>query len=829
MAEETIVGVPKSEYLKSLKKGQGGYAPDTFKRVVSNIEEKEGSAAAEDFKRRSSSASVQVLKEKFPEETTPSSRPIEQPQEEQIDSKTTTPIDSSLPPAVVQQLNKPGVQETQPVNNSYSYTFLSPTPTSEYNIDSTKETLRKKADRTFYELQQAQFEQERKPTLKGAVKTTYLGMKGSTLAIGQGGVNFITYVKENPVESVLTAAALLTPIPGDEVIAGGNLLRTIREAYVTVQGTRYALDSSKRISSSPTPGATALEVVGETGAAAITYKALNEVVTNPVVQRTIVRGVQLPALTTQSVIGRGKGGTIKSVKSARSRRLSKPEIQKRNRGQVTMQQTKELGQMVTKRARKQYFQQQPKQTTYEYDIPSGKYTFYEKGGKSFLKKGKTILQAKKIQKKGKPFNFQSLKDTPKTLRNEPLNPRSEQVLAQLKTKQSNKLNVKNLPSKSDNFLPRSLESLKTVRPGLEQSSFSDLSGRGKGTDLSGSKPQLKYVEPPAEPTRGGFRKGQREKLLDRLNKAKVNRDLELEDINNRIETFIDSSISSSVDSASKNIIGTLPSNSVSSKPDSFINVKPTTKSLTGLAPFQVPIQESPVKLTTTPVIVQDSKPSSDVKESPETDYMLVVEPSSDVSTVNDVSSVQEPKPRLVIEPTTDSRIRRRSGESTPAPPIPIFEPEPNISPPGRNPPPPSPVSPPPPPRINNPFNPVIFPSLKFKPNLNQKNVGQPGFNVFVRVKGMFKQLDQNTYSRSEALNLGAYKVGTSAAATFYIEESRSPISSSFGGKGVLSDFYKKGKLFIEKRSRRIKSAGELQEITQKGLRAIKNKKLLGGN
>lgn len=68
-----------------------------------------------------------------------------------------------------------------------------------------------------------------------------------------------------------------------------------------------------------------------------------------------------------------------------------------------------------------------------------------------------------------------------------------------------------------------------------------------------------------------------------------------------------------------------------------------------------------------------------------------------------------------------------------------------------------------------------------------------------------------------------FKVGTSASATFKIQESDSTDVGTFNGRGQRSDFYMKENMFIEKRERRIKSSGELREITFKGIQANRNK------
>ena len=94
---------------------------------------------------------------------------------------------------------------------------------------------------------------------------------------------------------------------------------------------------------------------------------------------------------------------------------------------------------------------------------------------------------------------------------------------------------------------------------------------------------------------------------------------------------------------------------------------------------------------------------------------------------------------------------------------------------------------------------------------------------------MFRQLNTQALSKRDAINFGAFNVGHTSAATFKVMPAGRPATGSFKKKGFMGDFYKKGNLFIEKRGRRIKSSGELREITYKGIQALKMGKLkIGG-
>ena len=70
-------------------------------------------------------------------------------------------------------------------------------------------------------------------------------------------------------------------------------------------------------------------------------------------------------------------------------------------------------------------------------------------------------------------------------------------------------------------------------------------------------------------------------------------------------------------------------------------------------------------------------------------------------------------------------------------------------------------------------------------------------------------------------HVGATIVGRTAAATFKLVPTKAKQLGKFTGRGNLRDFYRKGSLFIEKRGRRIKSRGEVEEITLKGLAALR--------
>ena len=116
---------------------------------------------------------------------------------------------------------------------------------------------------------------------------------------------------------------------------------------------------------------------------------------------------------------------------------------------------------------------------------------------------------------------------------------------------------------------------------------------------------------------------------------------------------------------------------------------------------------------------------------------------------------------------------------------------------------------------------VIFPKV----DLHNTKKDKIGFDVFARIKGKFQRVNQDALSKQHAINYGTFHVGNTSSASFKIVESSNPLGT-FKGTGEISNFYKSKKesgVYIEKRGKRITSLGEKQEITMKGLFALKNK------
>lgn len=132
-----------------------------------------------------------------------------------------------------------------------------------------------------------------------------------------------------------------------------------------------------------------------------------------------------------------------------------------------------------------------------------------------------------------------------------------------------------------------------------------------------------------------------------------------------------------------------------------------------------------------------------------------------------------------------------------------------------------------------PFPKVIsyMPSVPF--SFGKKRRGVEGFDVLVRRAGRFVKINPMALSREEALDYGAFKIDTSALASFKINPSfgRVDKSSYSFSKGAFSRLKKdldlKEGIYIEKSRKRISTAGELKEITFKGLQVRKSKSKFG--
>lgn len=102
-----------------------------------------------------------------------------------------------------------------------------------------------------------------------------------------------------------------------------------------------------------------------------------------------------------------------------------------------------------------------------------------------------------------------------------------------------------------------------------------------------------------------------------------------------------------------------------------------------------------------------------------------------------------------------------------------------------------------------------------------------GFFVEIREKGLFRKVKGSFSDVRSAFGGGKRIVGGKAAASFRIRESRTGriISDLQIEDQTIRKSKKEEGVFIERRGKRIKSGGELKEITYKGVRASKRKRL----
>jgi len=133
-------------------------------------------------------------------------------------------------------------------------------------------------------------------------------------------------------------------------------------------------------------------------------------------------------------------------------------------------------------------------------------------------------------------------------------------------------------------------------------------------------------------------------------------------------------------------------------------------------------------------------------------------------------------------------------------------------------------------KIIDPFIPPT-PSLPKKPENNIQKAGGE-FSLLVRRRGKFQEVGIFD-TIGEAFAKGKTVVGTTAGASFKVERDNQVVNRRLGLLDQ-SQFYKSKKeegVFIERREKRISTAGEKEEITYKGLAILginRNKKRKGG-
>jgi hypothetical protein len=124
-------------------------------------------------------------------------------------------------------------------------------------------------------------------------------------------------------------------------------------------------------------------------------------------------------------------------------------------------------------------------------------------------------------------------------------------------------------------------------------------------------------------------------------------------------------------------------------------------------------------------------------------------------------------------------------------------------------------------KINIPYTYKSPPTINLKPSFklpsSYKSSSGIGYEVEIRRQGRFTTVPGGSLTKSDAELLGQNIVSNSAAASYRLKQSRSPIRRKFLGRSWKSNFYKKGNINIEYREKRIKTPGEKAQITFKGI------------
>jgi len=119
-------------------------------------------------------------------------------------------------------------------------------------------------------------------------------------------------------------------------------------------------------------------------------------------------------------------------------------------------------------------------------------------------------------------------------------------------------------------------------------------------------------------------------------------------------------------------------------------------------------------------------------------------------------------------------------------------------------------------RINRIEEPPTIVKISDKDDTKKK---KKGFNVFTRRAGKFVKINTSPLTETEAINYGAYTVRNTSDATFKIKETNAEATSGkFNLVESLKNLYRKGDLYIQPREQRIKTKGEKEQITLKGIR-----------
>lgn len=130
----------------------------------------------------------------------------------------------------------------------------------------------------------------------------------------------------------------------------------------------------------------------------------------------------------------------------------------------------------------------------------------------------------------------------------------------------------------------------------------------------------------------------------------------------------------------------------------------------------------------------------------------------------------------------------------------------------------------------------VFPPSTPRPILPffRRETPKQAFDVYVRRQGKFFKENRSPLTKQGAINFGSFTVGSDSSATFKLKSVFGK-PQSFLRSGNLSNFYRKGNLFIEKKEKRIKRSSplELAQITYKGIATNKSnsklKNIFGGS
>jgi len=680
-------------------------------------------------------------------------------------------------------------------------------------------------DKAFFSFRKAQREQTRNPTFVGSLKTASTFGVAASGGVALGGRDVINYVKENPIEAVLIATALATPVSVGLVgskVAGA--IAVARFGFLTYEGQRFAFETGKIIRETNAKDLTVIRTLGQVSSTVFAF-GLYKGLTSPRVVKAAV--LQSASAVVGTTVGGGSGSSRAARKSQRKKPLSKVQIRKQNQNAYYNPNIYRVGGQTFEKVRSPELKDTfVKERTINVDT---RRVVYDKGLRTdvkVLKGSSTNLKNQprvSITKSGDQFvsvgkgkkNIQVI-DYRKSLAKEQ---RAEFEFQSAKNqgtiaKQIYKVDLK---AARFDFLKDPTTKRPTVlkqelafrRPTvLKTSDFvtEDLRPR---TERGG----YSFLEETSQYSRGGFRKGQREKLFGNLEIQK-NQIIEDAKLFEEVRTKI---VGKTVDT-----YGT------------FLNLN----SNTAIVEYPALVVEEVSYLQTGNVIeseVVKSDTIQDIAQNNAFDLRKDLIISNSIDYKQNIDHVQG----IDSATSQDQRSEQGSEFATVTKPVVNIVEDPFVE--DGNPPPPTIFKPfqthPPPPTVNDP-NPIKPPTKIKNPPIPKFPTGfgegnkRRGFNVFIRREGEFFQATDKPLSRAEALNFGTFKVGTTAAATFKLIPSSTRKLGSFSGSGNLADFYRKGDMFIEKRGRRIKSEGEKEEITFKGLQSLrlgrkKNKSLFG--